>query len=223
MFPIGVTAQWLKFSLNKFRERFQIREIREMKDPRNISAIRYIEISCCSNGWVGSLQLTNYCKKIEQCKNITCAPGFTWKIHRALNLLYKKEGAVNFHSANHSIETALIQSFCFLHLQKFILQSYIKLLSSCSSYHHYHCLSYCCQQSFQSPICSTTLTNHKRHTQVWKCDPPEFLQETVPITWGRPESKATVIPLWLVVSKFFLPLKLPLPLNLNNLCIFSSL
>ena len=39
--PMGVTAQWLKFSLNKFRERFQIREIREIKDPRNISAIRY--------------------------------------------------------------------------------------------------------------------------------------------------------------------------------------
>ena len=35
---MGVTAQWLKFSLNKFRERFQIREI---KDPRNISTIRY--------------------------------------------------------------------------------------------------------------------------------------------------------------------------------------
>ena len=38
---MGVTAQWLKFSLNKFRERFQIREIREIKDPQNISAIRY--------------------------------------------------------------------------------------------------------------------------------------------------------------------------------------
>ena len=35
---MGVTAQWLKFSLNKFRERFQICEI---KDPHNISAIRY--------------------------------------------------------------------------------------------------------------------------------------------------------------------------------------
>ena len=38
---VCVTAQWLKFSLNKFRERFQIRKIREIKDPRNISAIRY--------------------------------------------------------------------------------------------------------------------------------------------------------------------------------------
>ena len=38
---MGVTVQWLKFLLNKFRERFQIREIREIKDPRNISAIRY--------------------------------------------------------------------------------------------------------------------------------------------------------------------------------------
>ena len=36
-----VTAQWLKFSLNKFRERFQIRKICEIKDPRNISTIRY--------------------------------------------------------------------------------------------------------------------------------------------------------------------------------------
>ena len=36
---MGVTAQWLKLSLNKFRERFQIRKIREIKDPRNISAI----------------------------------------------------------------------------------------------------------------------------------------------------------------------------------------
>ena len=38
---MGVTVQWLKSSLNKFRERFQIRDIREIKDPRNISAIRY--------------------------------------------------------------------------------------------------------------------------------------------------------------------------------------
>ena len=38
---MGVTAQWLKFSLNKFRKRFQIREIRKIKDPRNISAIQY--------------------------------------------------------------------------------------------------------------------------------------------------------------------------------------
>ena len=38
---MGVTAQWLKFSLNKFRERFQIREIREIKGPWNISTIRY--------------------------------------------------------------------------------------------------------------------------------------------------------------------------------------
>ena len=36
---MGVTAQWLKFLLNKFREQFQIREIREINDPRNISAI----------------------------------------------------------------------------------------------------------------------------------------------------------------------------------------
>ena len=42
---MGVTAQWLKFSLNKFRERFQIREIREIKYPRNISAIRYTDAS----------------------------------------------------------------------------------------------------------------------------------------------------------------------------------
>ena len=35
---MGVTVQWLKFSLNKFCEQFQIREI---KDPRNISAIQY--------------------------------------------------------------------------------------------------------------------------------------------------------------------------------------
>ena len=40
--PMGVTAQWLKFSLNKFRERFQIPEILEIKDPRNINAIRYV-------------------------------------------------------------------------------------------------------------------------------------------------------------------------------------
>ena len=38
---MGVTAQWLKFSLNKFRERFQIHEIREIKDPRNISTVWY--------------------------------------------------------------------------------------------------------------------------------------------------------------------------------------
>ena len=37
------TELWLsKFSLNKFGERFKIREIREIKDPRNINAIRYI-------------------------------------------------------------------------------------------------------------------------------------------------------------------------------------
>ena len=41
MLPVGVTAQWLKFLLNKFHERFQICEICEIKDPRNISAIRY--------------------------------------------------------------------------------------------------------------------------------------------------------------------------------------
>ena len=36
-----VTAQWLKVSLNKFLERFQICNFQEIKDPRNISAIRY--------------------------------------------------------------------------------------------------------------------------------------------------------------------------------------
>ena len=40
---MGVTAQWFKFSLDKFRERFEIHENREIKDLRNISeyGIRY--------------------------------------------------------------------------------------------------------------------------------------------------------------------------------------
>ena len=38
---MGVTVQWLKFSLNKFREQFQIRKSCEIKDLQNITAIRY--------------------------------------------------------------------------------------------------------------------------------------------------------------------------------------
>ena len=41
MLSMCVTTQWLKFLLNKFRERFRIRKIREIKDPQNISTIRY--------------------------------------------------------------------------------------------------------------------------------------------------------------------------------------
>ena len=37
---MGVTVQWLKFSLNKFRERFKIREIREIKDPRSMKSTK---------------------------------------------------------------------------------------------------------------------------------------------------------------------------------------
>ena len=41
---MGVKAQWLKFSLNEFHEQFKIREICEIKDPRNISTIRYAKM-----------------------------------------------------------------------------------------------------------------------------------------------------------------------------------
>ena len=57
---MGVTAQWFKFSLNKFCERFQIREIREIKGLRNLSAIRY-------TSWYTSIQptVTDWLKTLD--------------------------------------------------------------------------------------------------------------------------------------------------------------